>query len=233
MHVSRETLRAGSRSEALSAVPSRGSFERDELSEIVPDMTLESIFGSRVDMAVRYHDLLATRGIEWGLLGPREAERLWSRHILNCAAIAPMIPADACVVDVGSGAGLPGIPLALVRPDLNVTLLDSLLRRVQFLELVTGELGLGDQVTVVRERAEQCTRVYEVVVARAVAPLWRLIEWCEPMMGKCLVALKGEGAETEVEDAASILDRRGLAARVVHVNDHIGGIATAVEVVRR
>jgi len=194
--------------------------------------TLEAVFGERAGLAVRYRDMLATRGIEWGLIGPREADRLWSRHILNSAAIASLVPQDARVVDVGSGAGLPGIPLALARPDLRVWLLDSLLRRVSFLELAVDELGLGDRVEVLRSRAEQCSERFDVVVARAVAPLTKLIEWCEPMMGQSMVALKGESAETELADAAAMLKNRGLVAAVRRVDDGLGGQATVIVVTK-
>lgn len=222
----------GSRGGALNTVfPSGSDGSGDETAEVVPNTVLEAVFGNQAELAVRYHDLLATQGVEWGLLGPRETGRLWSRHILNCAAVRSIVPADANIVDVGSGAGLPGIPLALARPDLHVTLLDSLLRRVRFLELAVGELGLADQVTVVRARAEQYIERYDVVVARAVAPLWRLVEWCGPL-GQRLVALKGESAEAEVAEAAPMLEQRGLTARIVRLDDSFGGLAIAVEVVQ-
>jgi len=202
------------------------------MTDDVPQETLEAVFGERAGLAVRYHDMLATRGIEWGLIGPREVDRLWSRHILNSAAVAPLMPKGASVVDVGSGAGLPGIPLALARPDLSVCLLDSLLRRVNFLQLAVDELGLADQVTVVRARAEEHALRYDVVVARAVAPLTRLIGWCEPMMSNLLVALKGDTAEAELADAAPVLGRRGLVAEIQHLDDQAGGEATAVVIAR-
>ncbi|MCL2490239.1 MAG: 16S rRNA (guanine(527)-N(7))-methyltransferase RsmG [Propionibacteriaceae bacterium] len=198
----------------------------------VPQAVLDEVFGERAGRVVQYHDILATRGIEWGLLGPREADRLWSRHIMNSAAIAVFVPQDASVVDVGSGAGLPGIPLALTRPDLRIWLLDSLLRRVNFLELAVDELGLADRVKVLRSRAEQCSERFDVVVARAVAPLTKLVEWCEPMMGRSMVALKGDSAETEVAEAESVLKSRHLMATVRRVDDGLGGEATAVVVVR-
>jgi len=195
-------------------------------------LPVEAVFGERAALAVQYHDILATRGIEWGLIGPREADRLWSRHILNSAAIAPLVPAGASVVDVGSGAGLPGIPLALARPDVTMCLLDSLLRRVNFLELAVDELVLAGQVTVLRARAEQCTQQYDVVLARAVAPLSRLVEWCEPMVGTSMVALKGESAEAELADAAAALSKHGLKAEIRRLEDQYGGEATAVVVTR-
>ena len=194
---------------------------------------LAEVFGDRVDLARRYHDLLATRGIEWGLLGPREAGRLWSRHILNSAAICPLIPAGAKVLDVGSGAGLPGIPLAIARPDLALTLLDSLLRRVTFLEQAVDELGLAGQVAVQRARAEETTRRYDVVVSRAVAPLAKLVEWCEPLMKGPLLALKGESAEDEIKAAAPVLRRLGLVAEIVTPSAASGvPTATVVKVTR-
>jgi len=200
--------------------------------ETLTSNALEAVFGERTALAVQYHDMLATRGIEWGLIGPREIDRLWGRHILNSAAIAQLMPEGARVVDVGSGAGLPGIPLALARPDVTVCLLDSLLRRVNFLELAVDELGLAEQVTVTRARAEEHTQRYDVVVARAVAPLSRLIGWCEPMMGQSMVALKGETAEAELEDAGPVLAKYGLTAEIKHFDDGIGGEATAVVIAR-
>ncbi len=112
------------------------------------------VFGPEREVINRYVDILANRGIEWGLIGPREGDRLWERHILNSVAGAALFPSGASVLDVGSGAGLPGIPLAILRPDLRLTLLDSLLRRTSFLELAVSELGLGGRVQVVRGRAE-------------------------------------------------------------------------------
>ena len=198
------------------------------------DAELSEVFGARVGLVREYQDLLATTGLQWGLLGPREAERLWSRHILNSVAIASLIPEGASVLDVGSGAGLPGIPLALARPDLHVTLLDSLLRRAKFLQLAVDNLGLGVRVTVVRARAEETSVVHDVVVSRAVASLTKLVQWCEPLMGSCLVALKGETAQAEVADAGAILQRRKLGAQVVTLETVAGcELATAVIVTRR
>ena len=126
----------------------------------------------------QYVDILASDGVVRGLIGPREADRLWDRHILNSAALAGLVPSVTSVVDVGSGAGLPGIPLAVLRPDLRVTLLEPLLRRSVFLAEVVERLGLADRVEVVRGRAEEHDGAYAVVTARAVAPLSRLITWC-------------------------------------------------------
>jgi 16S rRNA (guanine527-N7)-methyltransferase len=164
-----------------------------------------------------YAEILRGRAVDWGLLGPREADRVWDRHILNSAALSELIPDGSSVVDVGSGAGLPGIPLAILRPDLNVTLLEPLLRRSRFLIEVVDELGLGGRVTVVRERAEDHDGRYDVVVARAVAPLDGLIRWCDPLRrpGGVLLALKGDRAEAQIEQAAKVLRVRRLQAELL------------------
>lgn len=174
------------------------------------------LFGPGRELISRYVDILASRGIDWGLIGPREGDRLWERHVLNSVAAESLFPSGASVVDVGSGAGLPGIPLAVLRPDLQVTLLESLLRRVNFLELAVEELDLGDRVQVVRGRAEEHRVSYDVVTCRAVAPLPRLIEWCEPLLGRSgrLVALKGSSASQELSEAAPVLRRAQLVGSV-------------------
>lgn len=174
------------------------------------------LFGAQAEAISRYVDILASRGIEWGLVGPREGERLWERHVLNSVAAADLFPHGASVVDVGSGAGLPGIPLAILRPDLRVVLLESLLRRVTFLELAVDELDLGSRVTVVRGRAEEHRATYDVVTCRAVAPLPRLVDWCVPLLAPegRVVALKGSSAEAELADARPVLRRAGLVGRV-------------------
>ncbi|HEY5846163.1 MAG TPA: 16S rRNA (guanine(527)-N(7))-methyltransferase RsmG [Microlunatus sp.] len=166
-----------------------------------------------------YVDILLDRGVIAGVIGPREADRIWDRHILNSLALADLIPIGASVVDVGSGAGLPGIPLAIARPDLSVTLLEPLLRRTTFLEPVVRELGLGARVRVVRARAEDHHQQYDVVTARALAPLDRLIRWCRPLLkdGGTLLALKGRSAEDEIQAARDILATEHLSARVLEV----------------
>jgi len=163
-----------------------------------------SVFGPAVDAAAEYARLLATEGTVRGLIGPREVPRLWERHLLNSAAIASLVPVGARVVDVGSGAGLPGIPLALARPDLIVTLLEPLARRVAFLTECVRRLGL-ERVTVVRGRAEEgpIRRQLggaDVVTARAVAPLDKLAGWCLPLLrpGGLLLAMKGSTAASEL-----------------------------------
>lgn len=162
---------------------------------------------------------MAGRGIDHGLIGPREAERLWERHILNSAAIAPLISQGSRVVDVGSGAGLPGLPLAILRPDLDVTLLEPLLRRTRFLADTVAELGLGNRVRVIRARAEDHRDRYDVVTARAVAPLGRLAPWCAPLLARdgVVLALKGSTAADEVDAARDQLRRASLTADLLDV----------------
>lgn len=201
------------------------------------------VFGEELPRAVAYADLLATRGVEWGLIGPREVDRVWDRHVLNSVAVGVAIEPGASVVDVGSGAGLPGIPLALARPDLRVTLLEPLLRRATFLTEVVDELGLGDRVSVVRGRAAPAgdkdplshRTTYDVVTSRAVAPLPRLLAWCLPLLadGGAIVALKGSSAREEVRDAARDLRRQGVEAEVRPVVTHEGAEPTMLIVCRR
>lgn len=161
------------------------------------------LFGDRIDLASRYAELLATAGVERGLIGPREADRLWERHLLNSAAIEELIPTGAQLADVGTGAGLPGIPLALARPDLGVTLIEPMRRRTDFLRDVVDELGL--ELEIVRARVEEAAtreRVgpVDVVTCRAVASLDKLAKWCLPLVrpGGQLLAIKGDRADEEV-----------------------------------
>ena len=172
-----------------------------------------AVFGARFADAVRYAELLADAGVGRGLIGPREVPRLWERHLLNCAVLSDVVPRDVSVCDVGSGAGLPGIPLALARQDLRITLLEPLLRRTTFLEEIVALLGL-DNVTVVRGRAEEMIGhlpQVDVVTARAVAPLDRLAGWGLPLLrphGEML-ALKGDTAQEELKAARAALGRLG------------------------
>jgi 16S rRNA (guanine527-N7)-methyltransferase len=175
------------------------------------------LYGRQAVRVSQYVDILATKGVAYGLLGPKEADRVWERHILNSAALGGLIEPDATVIDVGSGAGLPGIPLALLRPDLRVTLLEPLLRRSTFLVEVVNELQVTPQVAVVRARAEDHAERYDIVVARAVAPLDRLIGWCNPLRrsGGVILAVKGRNARTEIDQAAEVLSQHRLAAELV------------------
>ncbi|MCM3688495.1 16S rRNA (guanine(527)-N(7))-methyltransferase RsmG [Kocuria rosea] len=173
----------------------------------------EQLFGERLGLAERYVAHLASSGIVRGLIGPREVPRLWSRHVLNCAVVEELVPQDARVADVGSGAGLPGLCLALARPDLHLTLIEPLERRVQWLEEVVADLGLTN-VRVLRARAEQAgTEVddVDVVTARAVSALVGLLDITLPLLrgrGE-LLALKGRSAAEEVEKAGKKLHRYG------------------------
>ena len=168
----------------------------------------ETVFGDRLGIVRTYADLLAGPGVERGLLGPREVERLWDRHLLNSAAVSELIDADVRVVDIGSGAGLPGIPLAIARPDLAVTLVEPMQRRTDFLTEVVATLGLP--VDVIRGRAEEAairTRVAgaDVVVSRAVADLEKLARWSLPLLrpGGRMMAVKGDRAAEEIADHAA------------------------------
>lgn len=175
----------------------------------------ESLFGDRFDIARRYAEHLAGSGAERGLVGPREGSRLWSRHLVNCALVAPLVPHGSSVVDVGSGAGLPGLVLAIARPDLSVTLVEPLLRRATWLEEVVDDLGLD--VRVLRARAQECGVQADVVTARAVAALEKLMSLCVPLVrpGGQLLALKGASADEELLRAEPALSRRGLSGEVV------------------
>src|SRR5215207_8986329 len=175
------------------------------------------LYGHQATRISQYVDILATKGVAYGLLGPKEASRVWERHILNSAALGGLIESEATMIDVGSGAGLPGIPLALLRPDLRVTLLEPLLRRSTFLVEVVNELQLTARVAVVRARAEDYAERYDIVVARALAPLDRLIGWCDPLRrsGGVILALKGRNVTAEIDQAAEVLTRHRLAAELV------------------
>ena len=156
-----------------------------------------------------YAKWLATEGVVRGLIGPREVDRIWDRHLANCAAMAELIPTGASVIDIGSGAGLPGLVLAIVRPDCQVTLVEPLLRRSEFLQEVSIDLGLTN-VEVIRARAEQVkNRKADVVTARAVAPLERLLGWAMPLVatGGELLAMKGSNAAQEIADAQAKLGK--------------------------
>ena len=206
----------------------------------VPPAVAAKVFGDRLDRAVAYAEILATDGTVRGLIGPREVPRLWDRHLLNSAVVAELVPPGARVVDAGSGAGLPGIPLALARSDLAVTLLEPLARRHAFLAECVARLGLP-AVTVVRGRAEEgpvrrSLAGADVVTARAVAPLDRLAGWCLPLLrsGGQLLAVKGETAADELAAARPALSRAGAAtAEVVRCGAGTVDPPTTVVVVTR
>lgn len=185
-----------------------------------PDAAV-AVFGPRIDVARRYAELLAGAGVARGLLGPREVDRIWDRHVLNSAAIAELLDAGERVIDIGSGAGLPGIPLAIARPDLSIALLEPLLRRSEFLGEVIDQLGLA--IEVVRGRAEELwVREQfggrDAAVSRAVAPLDKLVKWSMPLLrpGGRMLAIKGERARDEVDQYRRVVEATGAVdARVV------------------
>jgi 16S rRNA (guanine527-N7)-methyltransferase len=183
-----------------------------EGSPPAPDAAvLRRFFGERAPVALAFAHHLGTTALVHGLLGPRELPRLWTRHILNCAAIGPLVPPAARVADVGSGAGLPGLVLAIARPDVEVTLVEPLLRRVAWLEEVTKDLDLAN-VVVVRARAEELpTEWADIATARAVAPLAKLTAWCLPLVkpGGLMLAIKGRSAAEELRESSSLLPALG------------------------
>jgi 16S rRNA (guanine527-N7)-methyltransferase len=189
---------------------------------------------------VEFADILVTQGVERGLIGPREVSRIWPRHLANCAVVAEealeQIPAGSHIADVGSGAGLPGVVWALVRPDVTVTLIEPLLRRSTFLTQAVSELGLAERVSVVRARAEEVTGRYDVVTARAVARLTQLVGWTLPLtrVGGWVVALKGVSAADEAAEAGPQITRLGGgAAQVVEYGAGILQAPTTVVLIPR
>ncbi len=193
------------------------------------------VFGGALDQARRYAELLATDGVTRGLIGPRETDRLWDRHLLNCAVVTELLPEHGRLVDIGSGAGLPGIVLAMLRPSLEVTLLEPLLRRAVFLEECVAELGLAN-ATVLRARAEDKDVAQlraDIATARAVAPLDRLVGWAARLLrpGGQLLAIKGQSAEAELAAAGPVLSRLGVRSAEVLQAGH-GRVVSATTVVR-
>ena len=193
------------------------------------------VFGGALDLARRYAELLATDGVTRGLIGPRETERLWDRHLLNCAVVAEFLPERGVLVDIGSGAGLPGVVFAMLRPSLEVVLLEPLLRRSVFLEECVTQLGLSN-ATVLRARAEEKAAAHiraDVATARAVAPLDRLAGWAARLLrpGGELLAIKGQSAEEEIAAARPVLSRLGVRSTEVLQARH-GRVVNATTVVR-
>lgn len=183
-----------------------------------------------------FHDFLCTAGVDRGLLGPREVPRMWSRHIANSVVIESLIPQNSRVVDVGSGAGLPGLPLAIVRPDLKVTLLEPLARRVSFLEEAVSVLGLTDRVDVLRSRAEDVKdRQWDVVTGRAVANLTKFLKLTLKLVASNgqLLPLKGEQAVAELEEAQGFLTKKGLTGVVLQVGQGLIDPPTTVIQIRQ
>lgn len=208
------------------------SRETSALTEPVP-LAADALFGDRRESAERFVQHLASTGVEQGLLGPREVGRIWTRHVLNCAAVSELLPPGAGVVDVGSGAGLPGIVLAIARPDLRLSLVEPMERRCRWLREVADDLGVA--ATVYRARAEEVVGTVsgDVVTARAVAPLDRLAGWCLPLLREHgeLLALKGRTAAAEVQRTRAALVALG-AGPVEIVTCGTGVLAEPTTVVR-
>jgi 16S rRNA (guanine527-N7)-methyltransferase len=209
----------------------------------LPPDSAAGVFGALLPVATEFVARLASDGVTRGLIGPREVPRLWERHVLNSAVVAEVVPIGARVVDVGSGAGLPGIPLGIARPDLELVLVEPMARRVEFLEEVVAALAApaGLRWRVVRGRAEErsvakAVGPVDVVTARAVAPLPRLVGWCRGLMrpGTQLVALVGASTLTELPSLVPELEAAGM--RDVHpraVGAGLGDAATTVVVMTR
>lgn len=203
------------------------------VSRETPPSSAAGVFADRLPTAKRFVDLLASVGVERGLVGPREPPRLWERHVMNCVVVVPRVPEGSRVADVGSGAGLPGLVWAIARPDLEVTLIEPLLRRTTFLDEAVTILGL-DNVTVQRSRAEDVDDAFDVVTARAVASLEKLGVWCLPLLrpGGVLLALKGEKASDEVRASTGALHKYGATDIVVTSYGELDVPTTVVEVTR-
>jgi len=192
----------------------------------------EVIYGEHVEVAERFVEHLVTTGIEWGLLGPREVPRIWDRHVLNCAVIQELLPKGALVADVGSGAGLPGLAVAIVRSDVQFILIEPLERRVDWLNMVIEDLEL-ENVDVIRARSEQVvdTVDVDVVTARAVSAMKSLVPITVPLLhghGE-LLALKGRSAQTELDKAQKVLRKyKTNTAEVLTVGDDLLEVPTTV-----
>ncbi|GAB48842.1 ribosomal RNA small subunit methyltransferase G [Mobilicoccus pelagius NBRC 104925] len=208
-------------------MPAGGGSARD-----VPEApaSARTVFGDRLHVATRYVELLAHTGVSHGLIGPREVPRLWERHVLNCAVVAELVPAGATVVDVGSGAGLPGLAIAAARPDLRIHLVEPMARRSDWLSVAVDELGLTG-VEVHRGRAEEVDVVGDVVTARAVSKLATLAPWMAPLAheGGLMLALKGSSAADELaRDRAAAGNAGWGGLEVVHVGGEFLDTPTTV-----
>jgi 16S rRNA (guanine527-N7)-methyltransferase len=201
-----------------------------------PPAVAVAVFGDSLELARRYAAILATDGVIRGLIGPREPARLWERHLLNCAVVADLVPESGELVDIGSGAGLPGLVLAILRPRLRITLVEPMLRRTAFLTECIDALELAN-VSVIRGRAEDIAGAVQadVATARAVAPLERLVGLTAGVLrpGGSLLAIKGEGAEAELAAARRAFGRLGVrSAEVLRVgHDRVDPATTVVRVV--
>lgn len=200
------------------------------MSETPSELVL-ALFGVQQSKVAAFAALLEAEGSIRGLIGPRETDRIWSRHIVNSAAVLPFLPRSGSVADVGYGAGLPGMVIACARPDLQVFLIEPMERRCEWLRYASGELGLTN-VTVIRDRAENLDKNFKVnaVTARAVRKLSQLVELTAPLLDKqgCLLALKGQRAGQEVREAHRELNKFKLTPRVHEVVSVMDGEVTYV-----
>lgn len=212
-----------------------GGALEDQVAEVEqPTEEMREIFGLGFPAAEHFAQMLVAEGELRGLLGPRELPRLWSRHLVNSAAVGPFLRSRGTVADVGSGAGFPGIIVAIIRPDLEVSLIETMERRVVWLSDVVEELGL-DNVTIHRARAEEMREKYDAVTARAVANLSKLVRFTAPLLrpGASLLALKGAKADDEVREAKYVIKKAKLLPAVVHEVVTAGDDVTKVVQVQR
>ena len=189
------------------------SSESEEFAPEVEPAVAAQIFGAGIDKARAYAQALIRDGDILGLLGPREMPKIWTRHILNSAVVAELIEPGQKVADVGSGAGLPGIPMAIVRPDAEFVLIEPMERRASWLAEQVKVLDLKN-VRVVRARAEEVGEAFDVVTARALSALPKLLRQCVPMTlnGGQILALKGSRAADEIEEAKSLQKKLRIAS---------------------
>jgi 16S rRNA (guanine527-N7)-methyltransferase len=172
----------------------------------MPTKSQEQALGPGFTQLSKFADILAQDGVRLGLIGPREVERIWDRHILNCAALTELIDDGQSIIDIGSGAGLPGIVLAILKPNSKVTLIEPMQRRTDFLTQAKTDLGLTN-VEIIRGRAEGQKVTAQIVTSRAVAPLDKLLAWSWPLVenGGKVLAIKGEKAQEELENAQKVI----------------------------
>lgn len=235
------TVEAGEAVEAVGAdagSPGSPAVAAPVLDPLTGDARVQAVLGPAFPVLTRYHALLREQGVLRGLIGPREVGRLWERHLLNSASLVPFLPVSGTVVDVGSGAGLPGVVLAALLPDVEVVLLEPMERRVTWLTEVTDELELAN-ATVRRGRAEELhgRMAADAVTARAVAPMDRLARWTLPLLrpGGALVVLKGRQAAAELDAARHVLRKLHASSSDVLTAPTLEGLepTTVVRVVKR
>ena len=193
------------------------------------------IFADQFAVVDAYREILDNEGILWGMIGPRETDRLWDRHILNSLCISPLIEEDSLVADLGSGAGLPGIPLAIYRPDLRVVLVEPMQRRVDFLTMCCERLNLSERVAIERVRGEDYrpSVVPDILTCRALTSVPKLLDMVRPLLGSAeLLAIKGERADQEVIEAQMDLQRVGLTADVLRTEAHGEALGTVIRIRR-